>query len=158
MPNINEEFPSKYLKSADLKGAAVKVKIRDVQVEQIGGDRKLIMYFAGKEKGMVLNKTNARTIGDVYGEDTDAWIDQPIEVFAMKVDFQGRMVDGLRVRVLPKKAGQQRKPAEDNGWTDSESPAPKEKAYAEASGRGAPRGGSIAEELDDEIPFAPEWR
>ena len=65
MVNINDEFPSKYLKSGDLQGAAVKVKISNVLSEEIGGDRKLIMHFAGKTKGMVLNKTNARTIADV---------------------------------------------------------------------------------------------
>ena len=99
MVNINEEFPSKYLKSGDLQGAAVKVKISNVTSEDIGGDRKLIMHFDNRTKGMVLNKTNARTIADVYGDDTDNWIGAVIEVFAMKVDFQGRMVDGLRVRI-----------------------------------------------------------
>ena len=99
MVNINDEFPSKYLKSGDLQGAAVKVKISNVTSEDIGGDRKLIMHFDNRTKGMVLNKTNARTVADVYGDDTDNWIGAVIEVFAMKVDFQGRMVDGLRVRI-----------------------------------------------------------
>ena len=59
MVNINDEFPSKYLKAADLQGNVAKVQIGNVTSEQIGSDRKLIMYFAGKQKGMVLNKTNA---------------------------------------------------------------------------------------------------
>lgn len=99
MVNINDEFPSKFLKSADLHGQDVKVKISDVRSEDIGGDRRLIMYFAGKTRGMVLNKTNARTIADAYGDDTDQWVGADIILFSMKVDFQGRMVDGLRVRV-----------------------------------------------------------
>lgn len=128
--NINEQFPSKFLKASDLQGAMVKVKIRDVTVEEIGTDRKLIMYFDGKDKGMVLNKTNARTIGDVYGDDTDGWVGAPIEIFSMKVDFQGRMVDGLRVRVPPKKAPVRTAP---------QAPPDDGRAYAG--------------ELDDEIPF-----
>lgn len=99
--NINDAFPSQYLKAADLKGAMVKVQIQDVKMEEIGTDRKLILYFAGKQKGMVLNRTNARTIGDVYGDDTDDWIGKTVEVFSMKVDYQGRMVDGIRIRVPP---------------------------------------------------------
>jgi hypothetical protein len=137
MVNINEEFPSKYLKSSDLQGSVANVKIDRVTVEQIGDDRKLVMYFVGKSKGMVLNKTNARTIGDVYGEDTDEWIEKPIEVFSMKVDFQGRMVDGLRIRV----------------------PAPRKQAIApNARERAAATVGRGEDPLDDEIPFAPEWR
>jgi hypothetical protein len=144
MVNINEEFPSKYLKSADLQGTAQRVKIRDVVSEDIGGDRKLIIYFAGKQKGMVLNKTNARTIADVFGDETDNWITGEIEVFAMKVDFQGRMVDGLRVRV-PRPSTNKTSAVPAYGSQRGEAPAP---AAAPA--------GPI--DLDDEIPFAPEWR
>jgi len=141
--NINDEFPSKYLKSSDLKGAMVKVKIRDVTTEQIGTDRKLIMYFEGKDKGMVLNKTNARTIGDVYGDDTDEWISAPIELFSMKVDFQGRMVDGLRVRVPPKKKAQ---PDQNFAPNARERAMTAQALHAEPDER-------QRQELDDEIPF-----
>lgn len=141
MVNINEEFPSKYLKAADLQGAAVKVKISNVLSEDIGGDRKLIMHFAGKNKGMVLNKTNARTIADVYGDDTDQWIGADIEVFAMKVDFQGRMVDGLRVRI-PRQA------------TARAQVAPNARDREMASANEAPPPVDTYDDgLDDEIPF-----
>jgi hypothetical protein len=99
--NINEAFPSNYLKSSDLGGGMAKVKIDKVLYEHIGTDNKLVMYFQGKEKGMVLNKTNAQTIAAEFGPDTDNWTGAEINVFSMKVDFQGRMVDGLRVRVPP---------------------------------------------------------
>ena len=161
--NINDQFGSnKFLKSADLQGNVARVKIQSVAVEKLGDDRKMVMYFAGKEKGMVLNKTNAMTIGDAYGEDTDDWTGREIEVFSMKVEFQGKMVDGLRVRVArrPKPAKRDYDdgfaPPDDRDRVDHEDPAPrtgKAAAYAEASGRGAPRGGSTIEELDDEIPF-----
>lgn len=150
MVNINEEFPSKYLKSADLKGTVQRVKIDRIEVEQIGTDRKLVMYFAGKDKGMVLNKTNARTIGDVYGEDTDAWLEAPIEVFSMKVDFQGRMVDGLRIRVPPPKR------------QSAVVPNARERTLASAGAMRAEDdppphvGGGDA--FDDDVPFAAEWR
>ena len=144
--NIDQEFPSKFLKSADLQGEAVKVKIKEVKKETLGDDEKLALYFVGKSKGMILNKTNAYAIKAVYGPDTDEWIGQTIELFAMPVEFQGRMVEGLRVRVpRPKKAER------DVSGFDDEDPAPKTKAYAEASGARAKP--ALAEELDDEIPF-----
>lgn len=133
MVNINDEFPSKYLKSADLAGSVQRVQIDRVVVEQIGDDRKLIMYFVGKQKGMVLNKTNARTIGDIYGEDTDEWIEKAIEIFSMKVDFQGRMVDGLRIRI----------------------PSPKKQQAATMASNARDRAQPVRaeEDLDDIIPF-----
>lgn len=149
MVNINEEFPSKYLKSADLQGNMVKVKIRDVLSEQIGADRKLIMYFQGKDKGMVLNKTNARTIGDVYGDDTDSWINASIELFSMKVDFQGRMVDGLRVRVPPPPKSPPK--AQPNG-NATVVPNARDRAM-QSQPAGDERPFSQADPLDDEIPF-----
>ncbi len=147
--NINDEFPSKYLKSVDLQGHAVKVKIANVLSEEIGGDRKLIMYFANRTKGMVLNKTNARTIADVYGDDTDQWIGGDVELFAMKVDFQGRMVDGLRVRI-PRQAparAQTTPNARDRAGQSYED-------ITTTTPRMPPNMPAAAyDELDDEIPF-----
>lgn len=140
MVNINEEFPSKYLKAADLQGHAVKVKVRDVVSETIGNDRKLVMYFQNRDKGMVLNKTNARTIGDLYGDDTDDWVDKVVEVFAMKVEFNGRMVDGLRVRVPPPPRQGSVTVAPNARARAEQPPPPVDDGY-----RGEP--------LDDEIPF-----
>lgn len=99
--NINDVYPSKYLKSADLQGRIAKLKIINIGYEQIGTDHRLVLYFQNKEKGLVLNKTNGRTIADVFGDETDNWIGAELDVFSMKVDMQGRMVDGLRVRVPP---------------------------------------------------------
>src|SRR6185312_3773933 len=56
-------------------------------------------YFKGKEKGVVLNKTNAGVISDFYGDDTADWYEQPIILFAVRTEFQGKPVDGLRVRI-----------------------------------------------------------
>ncbi len=98
MANINDEFPSKYLKASDLKGRNVKVKISHTTREQIGDDHKLILYFQGTEKGMVLNKTNANNIATIYGEETDDWATQEIVLFEAMVDFQGKTVPAIRVR------------------------------------------------------------
>ena len=114
--NINDQFTaSKYLKAADLKGSVAKVKIRDVTVEEVGSDRRMVAWFQGKEKGMVLNKTNAMTIGETLGPDTDAWTGAEIEVFSMKVEYQGKMVDGLRIRV-PRRSPAQRPAPVANNW------------------------------------------
>ncbi len=96
---VSEEFPSQYLKAADLGGREIRITMANVERETIGTDKKLVLYFKGKDKGLVLNKTNANTIGDGYGDDTDDWYDQPLILFSVKTDYQGKVVDAIRCRV-----------------------------------------------------------
>lgn len=104
---ISEEFPSQYLKASDLGGREIKVVMGNVEREKIGTDNKLVLYFKGKQKGLVLNKTNAATIGDAYGDDTDDWYDQPLILFSVKTDYQGKVVDATRCRVPTAKDNRQ---------------------------------------------------
>jgi hypothetical protein len=99
MASINEAFPSNYLKAADLKGRNVLVTMSHADYEMIGDDKKLVLYFEGKDKGMVLNKTNASNIAAAYGDETDDWKGQPIVLFEAMVDFQGKTVAAIRLRM-----------------------------------------------------------
>jgi hypothetical protein len=100
---IGSAFPSKYLKAGDLAGKTVSVSIAKVQIEDVGGvdneEDKPVLYFVGKSKGIVLNRTNAMAIAAKYGDDTDNWTDKPLEVYPDQTLFQGRMVDCIRMRV-----------------------------------------------------------
>lgn len=96
---ISDEFPSKYLKASDLQGREVKVIMQNVEREKVGDDFKPALYFKRKDKAMILNKTNANTIGDAYGDDTDDWFDQPLILFSVMVDFQGKVGPAIRCRV-----------------------------------------------------------
>lgn len=96
--NINGAFPSTYLKAADLSGRRALVTISHVKMEDIGDDHKPVLYFAGKDKGLVLNKTNANAITEITGTDeTDGWRGKTIVLYVAKVDFQGKRVDAIRV-------------------------------------------------------------
>ncbi len=99
--NINDTFPSKYLKASDLQGRHIAVTIERVVMETVGEDHRPIVYFAGKQKGLVLNKTNANTIAGMYGPETDNWQGRTITLFSAQVDFQGRAVEAIRVGVRP---------------------------------------------------------
>lgn len=99
MPSIHDAFPSNYLKAADLKGQPRLMTMRNAQFEKIGDDTKLILFFDGHEKGLVLNKTNATNIAFVYGDETNDWIGQQIVLFEAMVEFQGKTVAAIRVRM-----------------------------------------------------------
>jgi len=96
--DINTAFPSKWLKASDLKGRTVRVKISHVQSEEVGGDQLPVIYFLGAQKGIVLNKTNSNSISDAYGFETDNWGGKEMEVFPSTTDYQGRIVECVRMR------------------------------------------------------------
>jgi hypothetical protein len=102
---ISDAFPSNYLKAANLNGGNARVTISHVAIEEIGDERKPVLYFQGKEKGMVLNKTNANNISSLYGDDTEDWQGKEIVLFPAMVDFQGKTVEAIRVRAPQKKDG-----------------------------------------------------
>lgn len=131
--NINSAFPSNYLKADDLGKSRPVVTISDVRVEKVGDDEKPIVYFEGKEKGLVLNKTNAATIAELAdSSETDDWNGVRIRLYATKVDFQGRRVLAIRVEEAP--------------------PVPR--AAAVARPVEPPPEPDYVELADDEIPFA----
>ena len=60
---ISQAYPSKYLKSDDLGDKTVRVVMDFVEIQDVGdGEFKPVLYFQGKDRGMVLNLTNANTI------------------------------------------------------------------------------------------------
>lgn len=108
--NINDSFPSAYLKASDLGTAQPIVIIARVEHEPVGRERemKAVVYFEGKEKGVVLNKTNAKKITDLVGSpETDDWIGFKIRIFATTTEFGGETVECIRVKA----AGISGKPA-----------------------------------------------
>ena len=99
--NINSAFPSNYIKASDLNDSSLVVTIREVKVEQVGRDKdtKMVLYFQGKEKGMVLNKTNARKIAEIAGsQDTDDWQGTQILIYPTETEFAGETVECIRVK------------------------------------------------------------
>ena len=105
--NINDTFPStsNFLKKEDLPKPA-KVKISNVDLMEFDQDgkkqRKLILEFEGKEKKLACNKTNARTIGSMLGDETDNWIGKEIVLYNdPNVSMGDQIVGGIRVRYSP---------------------------------------------------------
>jgi hypothetical protein len=135
---MSEEFPSKYLKASDLQGREVRLTMAHVEREKIGDDFKPVLYFKGKDKGLAMNKTNAGTIADAYGDDSDDWMDQPIILFSVMVDFQGKVGPAIRCRVPTAK--------------DNKAAAPRREDPI-SSGPIDPPQRPAANLVDDDIPF-----
>jgi hypothetical protein len=100
---ISSAFPSPYLKAADLQGQRVPAKISRVEMREIGDEVKPVVYFERREKGLVLNKTNANTVSAAYGDETEGWEGKEIVLFETEVEYQGRRMPGIRCIVSPRK-------------------------------------------------------
>jgi hypothetical protein len=145
--NIDEAFPSKYLKASDLQGRNVTVKMGRVEREKIGNDEKMILYFQGKERGVVLNKTNANNIASIYGGETDDWLGKEITLVEAMVDYQGKSVPAIRMRAPPRREAQRQAPRREIAPAgDDDFPGDRDPI---SSGRAPARD----RELDDEINF-----
>ena len=107
---ISAAFPSQYLKCADLNGKPCPLTIRTCVSEELGQgndkEQKPVLYFEKAQKGLVLNKTNATVIADAYGDDTDNWTGKAVEIYPTVVDFKGKLVDGIRLRIQPQQQPQ----------------------------------------------------
>jgi hypothetical protein len=98
--NVDEIFTSKYLKASDLQGKEVTVTIAKVGVESLNdGERKPSLHFVGKDKGMLLNKTNTNRIATMYGKEMNEWVGKKVTLAAEWVDFKGETVEAVRVQM-----------------------------------------------------------
>lgn len=136
---ISDAFPSTYLKADDLNGSRPVVVIRSIKFENLGDERKSVLYFEGKDKGLVLNKTNANAITDILGTDeTDYWVGARIRLYPIKVDYQGKRVLAIRIEEAPVSQAAVRQAKQQ----------PPAQEYDEQG-----RGNSTADLDDSDIPF-----
>jgi hypothetical protein len=112
---ISNAFPSKFIRAADLQDRQHELTMQHVELENVGDDdKKPVLYFVGRQKGLVLNKTNSRTIAAAYGNDTDTWENKKVIIFPAMVDFRGDQVEAIRVRA-PKAVAPKPPNSEDPG-------------------------------------------
>ena len=97
---------SKYFKAQDIT-AEKKLKIKAVTEEEIGvgkdKEKKLVVWFTNDSRGLVLNRTNNRTIRGAYGDPVDGWINKIIIAYPTMADYGGTMKPALWVRIPPPK-------------------------------------------------------
>ena len=98
---IDELYPSRFLRYADLDGKPMRVTISGTAREDVFGESKVIMSFADGTKQLILNKTNARAIARILGDETNAWSGRDVMLVPAQVPFKGDLVDAIRVKEAP---------------------------------------------------------
>ena len=105
---VSTTYPeqSTHVAALDLRGQRHVVEISHVTTVNFDNkdnttETKLVVHMKGKEKTLVLNKTNASCLASWYGDNTDMWCDKRFEMYPTKVDFGGKMVDAIRLAPPP---------------------------------------------------------
>jgi len=149
---------SRFLKAADLQREK-KFRIKSVTEELVGAERekKLVVWFTNDERGLVLNKTNNRTIRGTFGDAVDGWVGQIIIIFPAMSDMRGKPTPALRVRIPPPKQGTAASPSnppQSGNGAATAAPPPKPTTAAPVDPELVDeQRKSLGDELDDEIPF-----
>ena len=115
---INPEFIGAYSLA---EGEDLTVRIDYVQVQEItgtGGKKEhCTVAHLVKQKPMILNVTNSKTIAKLYGPYIEDWAGQKITLFASTTRLAGETVECLRIR--PKVAEHVAKPITDGRLDDA---------------------------------------
>ncbi len=102
-------YDSNWIYAFDLKGRDVTVTIKEVRAAKVRGgvgsdkkeQRKPVLFFkeAKDQRGLVLCKTNGKTIAAMYGNDTDSWVGKRVTLFPTVTDAFGQSnVECIRIR------------------------------------------------------------
>jgi hypothetical protein len=150
---------SRFLKAADLEREK-KFRIKSVTEELIGAEqkeKKLVVWFTNDERGLVLNKTNNRTIRGAFGDPVGGWVGKIIIIFPTMVDMRGKLTPALRVQIPPPKQGGETaavspsNPPQSGNGAATAAPAPKARVDDPELADEPPK--PLGVELEDEIPF-----
>jgi hypothetical protein len=94
---------SRFFRAEDLK-AEIRLKIKNGTEEKMAdGEVKLTVWFTNDKRGLVLNRTNNRTIRAAFGDAVDGWSGKVIVLFPTTAEFRGKMGPAMRVRIPPPK-------------------------------------------------------
>ena len=100
MENVNDIYSSggQFFKAIDIINKPRILTVTSVQPETMkDGKRKLKLGFKEDEQILLLNKTNAMIVANVYGADWSGWIGRKIKLRAGKTTYQSRLVDCINV-------------------------------------------------------------
>lgn len=99
MVDVNQ-YVGSFLKADDIPAPQL-VTVERFEETEMGGEKKLVMFFQGVPKGLVMNATNINLCRSIFGSgETDHWAGRQIVLYVdPHIPFQGRMVAGLRLKM-----------------------------------------------------------
>lgn len=113
-------FDREMLGAFELQNRDVIVTIERVEAGVLTSEgnkktKKPILYFKGRERKLALNKTNAKMLANMFGNDTRKWVGQAITIYPTTTPFGKEIRECIRIR--PQQP-QQRQQTEDTKGAD----------------------------------------
>jgi hypothetical protein len=143
---------SKFMNAGDFVSEKA-LRIKAVTVESMPrGEQKPVLWFTNHQKGLILNKTNNRTLRGSFGDDMEGWAGKVLVVYPTQTDFGGKTVGALRVRIPPPKQATTSTTAGNGQPIKAAKPAKPAAAKSDEVPPPEPKP-SLADDLDDEIGF-----
>ena len=145
---ISEAFPGKHLRGPDLGGKSHVVTISSCVYEEVGQDKEVkpVLYFEGRQKGLVLNVTGGLFLKDLFGSDgANGWIGKQVELYPIPaLTKDGKPTEWIRLKApnapTPLQAAPQQAAPPDSIPNPSIEPAPQQTA-------------AFGPDIDDGCPF-----
>ena len=100
MTNVNDIYKTtgSNMRADDLGDKSWALTISEIEEYEFDDGLKAILKFDKSSKGLILNKTNARRIAEMHGEEMDAWIGKKIILASEPTEYQGQPTTGIRVQ------------------------------------------------------------
>jgi hypothetical protein len=133
-------FDARYLGAWHLQGRDAHVTIKRVVAGTVEGekgrkDKAPLIYFDGKDKPLVCNKTNMKTLKSIFGTlSASRLIGKRITLYPTTTKFGGEVVDCVRIRPEAPKSDAKDSPIDENAPPDPEMRETQQRA-AEGVGR-----------------------
>ena len=95
---------AKYLKKEDISSpvntSILWIKEEEVTAPGKGTEKRMVLYFDGLKKGLVLNTANGEALEELTGtDDYEKWSDLPVQLYTdPDVTFGQKKVGGIRIR------------------------------------------------------------
>lgn len=115
---VKDMFPREYLAAEDLAGKSWTLVMTNLRLEKIWNgttkEEKYVLAFCTRQgeptkKRLVLNRTNADRIAEVYGDETDLWMNKPVVIGPSTTRVAGERTSCIRVDVEATKRASNRR-------------------------------------------------
>jgi hypothetical protein len=117
--NIDSVFPAPYLNADALDGKSPTLKIDRVDVHTFDPEgEKPVLYFTGKDAGLVLNKTRAMSLKALFGSDTEEWVGKQVKLGQIPVNVNGQLRQSITIAKAAAESGEAKKA--DTGSADED--------------------------------------
>ena len=85
------------MKSDDLNGRYATYTVSGCLAEDVGDNTKLVLAFSETDRPLVLNTTNATTMAELHGSETDSWEGKKVKLVPATTQYQGKLVKCTRI-------------------------------------------------------------